>query len=87
MVIVLPPGAQGISLPVERDFPVAEVWSSGAVEQRDAFWQRVLRDRCAAREALQVANGGQADPDPICRAAPHPRPPPRRGEGTGGGSE
>ena len=46
---------------------LGETWSQGAVTQRDAFWARVLRDRCAAREALQIANGGKAEPDGVCR--------------------
>jgi len=53
----------------ERIDPMGlEIWSRGAVAQRDAFWQRVLRDRCAAREALQIANGGKATPDGICQS-------------------
>jgi len=45
-----------------------EIWSREAIRQRDVFWQRVLRDRCAAREALQIANGGKATPDGICQS-------------------
>jgi len=45
---------------------MGEIWTQGAMMQRDAFWQRVLRDRCASREALQIANGDRPDPDPIC---------------------
>mgnify|MGYP001608381396 CR=1 FL=1 len=45
---------------------LGEVWTRGAAEQRDAFWQRILRDRCAAREALQIANGDQPAPDAVC---------------------
>ena len=58
------------SLPTEAsaNARMGEIWTQGAVMQRDAFWQRVLRDRCAAREALQIANGGAPDPDPVCRA-------------------
>jgi len=32
------------------------------------FWQ-VLRDRCAMRAQLQVANGGRPDPDDACTEA------------------
>ena len=32
------------------------------------YWTRILRERCAMREMLQVANGGAPDPDPVCRA-------------------
>jgi hypothetical protein len=64
-------GIVGYSLPTETPATtvVGDVWSRGAAQQRDAFWQRVLRDRCAAREALQVANGGKPDPDPVCQKA------------------
>ena len=57
------------SLPTETsaNARMGEIWTQGAVMQRDAFWQRVLRDRCASREALQIANGDSTDPDPICR--------------------
>ena len=58
--------------------PIGDFWSRAAAQQRDAFWQRVLRDRCAAREALQVANGGKAEPDGVCQGAP------MRDEGTTG---
>jgi hypothetical protein len=44
-----------------------EIWSRGAIAQRDAFWLRVLRDRCAARETLQVANGVTPTPDGVCQ--------------------
>jgi hypothetical protein len=63
-------GIVGYTLPSETSATavVAEIWTRGAAQQRDAFWQRILRDRCAAREALQVANGGKAKPDGVCQA-------------------
>jgi len=70
MPALLAPGTVIYSLQTEtRIDPMGmEVWSRGAIAQRDQFWQRVLRDRCAAREALQVANGGKATPDGICQS-------------------
>lgn len=32
------------------------------------YWGRILRERCAMREMLQVANGENPKPDPVCRA-------------------
>ncbi len=63
----MPPGTVVWSLESEDTVAVAEIWSAGAAMQRDAFWSRILRDRCAMREALQVANGGTPVPDDICR--------------------
>lgn len=64
---ILPPGLVAYSLPSEDKAIPSDVWTKGAAEQRDAFWDRVLRDRCAARETLQIANGGKSEPDEICR--------------------
>ncbi len=32
------------------------------------YWGKILRERCAMREMLQVANGERPDPDPVCKA-------------------
>jgi len=64
-------GVSEWSLPTEtaQTAKARELWTQGAVDLRDAFWQRVLRDRCAAREALQIANGDRPEADPVCRPA------------------
>jgi hypothetical protein len=68
--VLLAPGTVIYSLASEQQIdPMGlEVWSRGAIAQRDQFWQRVLRDRCGLREAMQVANGGKAEADAICKA-------------------
>ena len=65
----LPGGTAIYSLPSETAIAPADLWSVGAAQQRDAFWERVLRDRCAMREALQVANGEAPTPDGVCLPA------------------
>jgi len=62
-------GGWEYSLPTETagNVRLGDLWTIGVVQQRDAFWQRVLRDRCIMREVLQVANGEKPKPDGICQ--------------------
>ena len=65
----LPGGGVEYSLPSETadNVTFGDTWSLGAAQQRNAFWQRVLRDRCVMREVLQIANGEKPQPDGICQ--------------------
>lgn len=69
-IMLVRPPVGVYSLREERPITPAEIWSVGAARTRDEFWQRILRDRCAAREALQAANGQPREPDPVCRMEP-----------------
>jgi hypothetical protein len=68
--VMLAPGTRVISLPSEKRVDVGEIWSEGAVVQREAFWARVLSDRCALRAALQASRGQSVKQDPICTDKP-----------------
>jgi hypothetical protein len=63
---VLASGAQIFSLPSEAQAIPRVGFTQAAWEQTTTYFGQILRDRCAMRAELQVANGGKATPDGVC---------------------
>jgi hypothetical protein len=59
-------GAKVYSLPEEQTAQPRVAYTVLAHAAIVAWVARLLADRCAMRVMLQIANGGKADPDPVC---------------------
>jgi hypothetical protein len=59
-------GAKVYSLPDEQTAQPRVAYTALAHASIVAWVSRLLADRCAMRAQLQIANGGKADPDPVC---------------------
>jgi hypothetical protein len=59
-------GVTVYSLPAEEEAVPRTAFTVRAWAAYRAWLDQVLADRCAMRAQLQVANGGPADPDPVC---------------------
>jgi hypothetical protein len=64
-----PRGVLVYSLPTEDSAVPSLAFTDQAWLAFMAWKDRLLADRCAMRVQLQVANGGQPDPDPVCAGA------------------
>lgn len=60
-------GATIYSLETEQTAQPRFAFTARAWTVLHGLVERLIADRCAMRAQLQVANGGAATPDPICR--------------------